>query len=194
MKGVERESESDAFGAEEFLNSAPEIAELFDLAPASFGFTGQSVLEKLALKEPLAAAAGIPNEILELLYGRAHLWSKAGHFQRAEQIFQALCMANPQDSDYWAGFGLCLSKAGAWDRALLAYERALALRPDWDVMHVYYLEACIHMKEWDRALKYSELVRKLPVDTPEDLLELAVRYHNLLADHFGHVTGGSTSV
>lgn len=191
MSGVEQEREADAFEAEDFLNSASEIVELFDLFAASLGFTGRSILEGLASGEPLAAVVDIPDELLELLYYRAHLWGKVGDFQRAEQIFHVLCMANSRDPDYWAGFGLCLTRRGAWDRALEAYERALTLKPDWGTMHVYCLQSCVHMKAWERALEHSQRARELSVDIPEDLLELAARYHNLLTDHASYVTRGN---
>lgn len=169
------------------------LGELFDLAAASFRFDGQQVLSKLAAGEPVATAAAIPPDFLEFLYARAHKWFAAGQFPRAEQLFQTLCLMNAKSPDYWGGLGLCLAMRAAWSEALLAFDKAIELKPGWGALHFHRLEALIHLEDWQRASEQYEQFKASPAGSAsQDFIERADKYQRLIAFRLKHINNGAS--
>lgn len=182
VKDVSQEDSTEFLAEGALSDDEASFGELFDLAAASFGFDGQQVLAKLAAADSIAAAAAIPEEFLEFLYARAHKWFAAGQFSRAEQVFQTLCLMDVKSPDYWGGLGLCLAKRSAWNEALLVFDKAVELKPEWSAMHFYRLEVLVHLEDWPRASdQYEQFLARAEGDGSQDLVARAAKYQQLIA-------------
>lgn len=191
-KDVSLENGTEIQGKDSFEDDASCLDELFDLAAASFRFNGQQVLAKLSSGEPIATAAAIPPDFLEFLYARAHKWFAAGHFSRAEQVFQTLCLADANSPDYWGGLGLCLAMRSAWNEALLAFDKAIELKADWGAMHFHRLEALIHLEDWDRASEQYQQFKASATDSASQEFSVrADKYNRLIAFRLHHISNGA---
>ncbi|MFM2278981.1 MAG: hypothetical protein RLZZ444_1212 [Pseudomonadota bacterium] len=93
---------------------------------------------------PLATFLGLPPQLLEALYGRAFAFFDAGHVDRAEATFRALCVLDGQRADHWMGLGICARLRDDFDSAMVAFSTASSLRGDWAVPHFHIFE--IHMR------------------------------------------------
>ncbi|MBX2804442.1 MAG: hypothetical protein KTR19_00600 [Hyphomicrobiales bacterium] len=180
MNDILQDQDQVFFDLQATLEEEPEIVDLVDLAAQSLEFSGENVLAKLAAGETLGHAAGMPEKLLELLYGRALVWIEAGRLDRAEQIFQMLCMVNPKMADYWGGLGLCLLQRSAWGEALAAFDRAIDLSPAWGAMHFYRLEALVHMANWDEAARQDRLLEQFETELPDALRKRIPKYRRLI--------------
>jgi Flp pilus assembly protein TadD len=92
----------------------------------------------------LATFLGLPPRLIEALYGRAFAFFDAGHVDRAEATFRALCVLDGQRADHWMGLGICARLRDDLDSAMVAFSTAASLRGDWAVPHFHLFE--IHMR------------------------------------------------
>ncbi|KQT54071.1 hypothetical protein ASG43_00040 [Aureimonas sp. Leaf454] len=139
------------------------------------GVDGTSFFARLRAGHDIDTALGLPSHLREFMYARAHRWFSVGRVDKAEQLFRALCAADPRDADYWVGFGICLRKRGDLVFARLAFETAIAHRPTWDVPHLHAVEVAIRRGDragaQDHAAKFRQAAGE---NTPPELLaELA---------------------
>jgi Flp pilus assembly protein TadD len=94
---------------------------------------------------PLATFLGLSPQLLEALYGRAFAFFDAGHIDRAEATFRALCVLDGRRADHWMGLGICARHREDLESAMVAFSTASSLRADWVVPHFHILE--IHMRQ-----------------------------------------------
>ncbi|PDT90808.1 hypothetical protein CO669_07480 [Bradyrhizobium sp. Y36] len=160
-------------GASEFLL----LEELFVAAATARGLPGRKIVARLKDGGLLGQALGIKREAIELLYARAHRWGTIGEHARAERLFAALCVIDTGCADHWVGLGICLRARSLWPDAVAAFERATALRPDWDVPHLHLLELCARHRDWTRAAaELAAFEQKTTAQTPAALIAEAGRY------------------
>ena len=151
-------STGDGAGAEPregFLGLAEEevalLGQVFAASVADLGIDGRAVFDGLRRGRTLAQALGLPPEVNEVLYARAHGWFAAGRHDRAEALFRALSVLDPRSADAWVGFGICLKLREAWDEAAAALAAAAALRPDWAIPHFHAVELEVRRGRWAEA-------------------------------------------
>ena len=85
----------------------------------------------------------IPKPVLEGMLKAAHQALDAGQYQQAITAYKAILKREPQNVDAITHLGVILAVAGHADGALEAFDRALAIQPDyahalWDKARVLY--------------------------------------------------------
>lgn len=100
----------------------------------------------------LAAFLGLSPRLLEALYGRAFAFFDAGHIDRADATFRALCLLDGQRADHWMGLGICARMRDDLDSAMVAFSTASSLRGDWAVPHFHIFEIHMRRSEIEAAL------------------------------------------
>lgn len=106
---------------------------------------------------PLATILGLSPQLLEVLYGRAFALFDAGHVDRAETTFRALCMLDGRRADHWMGLGICARVRDDLDSALVAFSTALSLRSEWVAPQFHMFE--IHMRRSETSAASALLPR-----------------------------------
>jgi tetratricopeptide (TPR) repeat protein len=127
---------------------------------------------RLRQGQSLGAALGLPPDVTEFIYARAHRWFVAGRPDRAEPLFRALCAADGGTADYWIGLGICLRLRGDYAGASLAFSMASSRRPDWAVPAFHAAELALQRR--DRAAAEAEIRRFRQLSdaaTPERMKE-----------------------
>lgn len=161
------------------------------------GVEAKGFFERLRAGESLGAALGIPPEILEVVYARAHRWFSVGKPDRAEPLFRALCIADGRVADYWVGLGVCLRMRKDWDSASLAFTVASSLRPDWAVPVFHACELALasgDIPAAGRQMKRLEALlsaERAQVALPEAMLAETRRMARALRLRAGHAEAGS---
>lgn len=148
----------------------------------SAGVDSGRFFSRLRRGQSLGAALGLPAEVTELIYARAHRWFVAGRPERAEPLFRALCAADGGTADYWIGLGICLRLKGDYAGATLAFSMAGSLRPDWAVPAFHAAELALQRR--DRATAEAEIARfrrLADATTPERLRDEAARVERALS-------------
>jgi tetratricopeptide (TPR) repeat protein len=113
--------------------------------------SGTKIFNALTKGASFGQALGISNNIIELLYARAHRWVAVARYEKAEPIFRALCVIDASSADFWVGLGICLQARSAWDDALAAFTTASAKKRKWEIPHFHALDLCMRRKDWDQA-------------------------------------------
>ncbi|MDC9823025.1 hypothetical protein PRN20_04715 [Devosia sp. ZB163] len=121
------------------------------------GVDAGRLFDRLRQGQSLGVALGLPPDVTELIYARAHRWFVAGRPDRAEPLFRALCAAEGGTADYWVGLGVCLRLRGDYAGASLAFSMATDLRPDWAVPAFHAAELALQRR--DRISAEAELRR-----------------------------------
>lgn len=121
------------------------------------GVDASRLFDRLRQGQSLGVALGLPRDVTELIYARAHRWFVAGRPDRAEPLFRALCAADGGTADYWVGLGVCLRLRGDYAGASLAFSMATDLRPDWAVPAFHAAELALQRR--DRISAEAELGR-----------------------------------
>lgn len=129
------QAEAGAFGLE--AGEADTMRRAFTEAIDGLGLDGAGLFAQLAAGRTLIEALRLPAGLGEAVYARAHAWFSAGRFDRAEQLFRALCVLDGRSADHWVGYGICLGLRQHHAEAALAFATAAALRPDWAVPHYH---------------------------------------------------------
>ncbi|QJP15548.1 hypothetical protein G3545_18940 [Starkeya sp. ORNL1] len=130
------------------------LGKLFGAATAALGIEGGPIFERLSKGETLGGALALPAGTDEVLYARAHRWFAAGRPERAEPLFQALCLLDGTSADYWIGYGVCLKLRGAFTEAAMAFEIAGRLRPDWAMPDFHTLEIALRTGDFTAAAEH----------------------------------------
>lgn len=168
--------------------SADPVGKLFDLSPkeaelfeefcneslSEVGVDGRQFFARLRGGETFAAALGLPDEIIELIYTRAHRWFSIGRFERAEPMFRALCFADGRIADYWVGLGVCLRLRDDLKGAALAFSTASALRPDWAVPVFHACELAMRSRDFRAAEAHIKRFRELADDTIPEVMHTEI--------------------
>lgn len=107
------------------------------------GLDGPRVAAAMRRGEPLAAALGLPEGTVDLVYARAHASFLAGRHPEAERLFRALTMLDGRRPDHWLGYGICLRMRDEPALALQLFEVAATLAPAKAAPWFHLLEAAI---------------------------------------------------
>lgn len=146
------------------------------------GVDGARLFSRLRQGASLGTALGLPREVIELIYARAHRWFVAGRPERAEPLFRALCAADGGTPDYWIGLGICLRLKGDYAGASLAFSMAANLRPDWAVPAFHASELALQRRDRAAAEVELERFRRLADDTtPERMRDEVSRMERALS-------------
>lgn len=130
------------------------LGRMFTAVASSLGIDGGPIFERLSRGEPLGRALALPAGTEEVLYARAHRWFSAGRPERAEPLFQALCLIDGTSADYWVGYGVCLKLRSALAEASMAFEIAARLRPDWAMPDFHALEIALRTGDYAGAAEH----------------------------------------
>ena len=84
----------------------------------------------LLLLASLATPLTLCAQSVDGLFRRAVTAHRAGQLEQAGRLYEQLVIARVDDPDVWANLGLVYEATGRRGRAMVAYERALARRPD----------------------------------------------------------------
>lgn len=154
------------------------LGRMFVTAAGALGLDGAFIFERLSRGDSLASALALPAGTSELLYSRAHRWFSAGRPERAEPLFQALCLISGSDADYWVGYGVCLKLRGASAEAMMAFEVAGRLRPNWAMPDFHALEVALQNEDYERAQDCLERFHRNAGagDIPEAVISEAARW------------------
>lgn len=146
------------------------------------GIDGDRFLARLEQGDDLGAALGLPAELLEFLYARAHRWFTVDRIDRAEPLFRALCVLDGEVADYWIGLGICLRLGDSLDAAALAFSTAALLRPQWAVPAFHAAELAILAGDYGKAALYLTRFHETADPTiPERMVAEAARMAQALA-------------
>lgn len=69
----------------------------------------------------------------ELLVAKGQVAYHQGHYQEAHTLLERAVKVDPEDAEAHYFLGVVLNRLERWDEAAAAFERALALRPDFDL-------------------------------------------------------------
>jgi tetratricopeptide (TPR) repeat protein len=158
------------------------LEEICGEALGTAGVDGRRFFDRLRQGQSLGVALGLPPDIIELIYTRAHRWFVAGRADRAEPLFRALCAADGGTADYWIGLGICLRLKGDYAGASLAFSVASNLRPDWAVPAFHAAELALQRR--DRTSAEAEIRRFRQFSdaaTPERMQEEISRMEQALS-------------
>lgn len=140
------------------------------------GIDGDQFLARLGQGDDLGAALGLPAELTEFLYARAHRWFVVDRIDRAEPLFRALCVLDGEVADYWIGLGICLRLRDSVDAAAIAFSTAALLRPQWAVPAFHSAELAILGGDYGKAAADLARFRAAADDTiPERMTAEAGR-------------------
>lgn len=78
----------------------------------------------------LFTASSASAQNMDGLFRRAVVAQRAGELELAGRLYEQLVIARIDDPDVWANLGLVYEQTGRRGRAMVAYEHALAHRPD----------------------------------------------------------------
>lgn len=141
-------SDRGATGWAEHFGMRPEDAPLMEELCRSLlreaGLDGERFFASLAQGASFGGALGLPPEISELLYSRAHRWFSVERPDRAEPLFRTLCILDGQVADYWVGLGVCLEIGNRPKAAAYAFATAAMLRPQWAIPAYYSAAIALH--------------------------------------------------
>jgi tetratricopeptide (TPR) repeat protein len=160
------------------------LEELFAEAAASKGVEGRKVFAALKQGVPFGKALAVKPESIEFLYFRARKWFLLGRDEKAEPIFRALCVLEPETADFWIGLGACRRARSAWHEALFAFDIAARVRPEWPIPHFHKLEILVRLHKWADAaaeLQAFESMREDGLDA--HLVKEAGKYRVLIEMH-----------
>jgi tetratricopeptide (TPR) repeat protein len=114
-------------------------------APGRVGPLGPAAGAPEAAEAPGAGGASqpLPAPVLEGMLRAAHASLDAGHYQEAITAYKAVLKREPTNVDAITHLGVILARAGHADAALEAFDRALAIDPDyihalWDKAGLLY--------------------------------------------------------
>ncbi|WP_378940815.1 hypothetical protein [Mesorhizobium sp. ANAO-SY3R2] len=159
------------------------------------GISGDQFLARLEQGDDVGAALGLPSELTEFLYARAHRWFMVDRVDRAEPLFRALCVLDGQSADYWIGLGICLRLRGSLDAAALAFSTAARLRPHWAVPAFHAAELAIQTGDYGGARGYLARFHEAPdQDIPERMRQEAARMAVALGRHTASASNAKPSV
>lgn len=145
------------------------------------GIDGDHFLARLEQGNDLGEALGLPAELTEFLYARAHRWFIVDRADRAEPLFRALCVLDGEVADYWIGLGICLRLRDSFDAAALAFNTAALLRPQWAVPAFHAAELAILACDYDNAAAYLVRFRETAdAAIPERMMAEAARMRTAL--------------
>jgi tetratricopeptide (TPR) repeat protein len=148
------------------------------------GIGGDQFLARLGQGDDLGAALGLPADLTEFLYARAHRWFTVDRADRAEPLFRALCVLDGQIADYWIGLGICLRLRDSLDAAALAFGTAARLRPQWAVPAFHAAELAIRNGDYGGAAGHLARFRQTADhDIPERMSAEAARMAAALELH-----------
>lgn len=168
------------------------FADAFSALAAPLGLEGRAIVDALSHGKTLSQALGLPPELNELLYSRAHGLFEAGRQDRAEPLFRALCALDGATADNWVGYGLCLRARGAEGEAELAFATATALRPDWAVPHFHAAQVALAQDRWMRAARHlAAFGERDGGQAPAGMRREAERQTRALALRFAAADGGA---
>jgi tetratricopeptide (TPR) repeat protein len=157
------------------------VGQLFVEAASDMGVDGLKIFARLKKGEPLGRALSIPPGVAELLYARAHQWFLVGRPDAAEPLFRTLCVIDGGTADYWVGYGICLRGRQAWSEAIIAFETATRLRPEWEVPHFHALELFMRRETWARAAdELAAFEANAGPETPTVMTTDAARFRTAL--------------
>jgi Flp pilus assembly protein TadD len=171
------------------------LAAMFGLAPdesealgrllhevaAAKGLDARRLVTELDGGRSIGAALGLPAELGDVLYARAHRWFEAGRPERAEPLFRALCTLDGSVADHWVAHGICLRLLDRVEAAETAFVTAVRLRPDWDVPFLHLAGVLArrgHAEAAEKALDAFEARRG--ASTPETIVEESRRLRSIL--------------
>lgn len=158
------------------------LGKLFVEIAASKNIDRSDIFDRLKISEPTVQTLDASHAIVEFLYKRALKWFRAGHFDRAEAIFRALCILDTSSADFHVGLGICLRRRSAWHDALDAFEAAARLRPEWAIPRFHMLELLMRRGEWKRgAEELAAFEARLDRNVPPALTSEVARFRAALA-------------
>ncbi|MGQ3211766.1 MAG: hypothetical protein ACT6U0_11515 [Shinella sp.] len=132
------------------------------------GIDGDRFLARLEQGDDLGAALGLPAELTEFLYARAHRWFTVDRIDRAEPLFRALCVLDGEVADYWIGLGICLRMRENLNAAALAFSTAALLRPQWAVPAFHAAELAVLAGDYGKAAIFLTRFRETADSTIPD--------------------------
>ncbi|MBE7248994.1 MAG: hypothetical protein INR63_28965 [Actinomycetospora chiangmaiensis] len=158
------------------------LNQLLSEVAAPLGLDGARIYVALREGRTLGEALGLPADLTDVLYLRAHTWFSAGRPDRAGPVFRALCALDGRCADHWVGHGVCLTLSGAEDEAEIAFATAAALRPDWAVPHFHAAGLAVSRGRWEAARAHlSAFLARRDPGLPETMLREAGRLEAAMA-------------
>ncbi|MBB3950337.1 hypothetical protein [Aureimonas jatrophae] len=173
-----RALQSSSLGAV-FALDAAESALLLELVGETLraeGIEPSTILSALARGQGIGASLGLSANSLEVLYARAHGWFHIDRLDRAEALFRVLCIADGSVADYWIGHGVCLRARDDVAGALIAFQMAAVLRPDWAVCQFHLASLAVRRRDAAAtAVALNRFEALANVDTPSAMRTEAKR-------------------
>jgi tetratricopeptide (TPR) repeat protein len=111
----------------------------------------------------------LPKEMLEGMLRAAHQSLDAGRYQEAIAAYKAVLKRDPQNVDAITHLGVILAVAGHTDAALEAFDRALAIAPDY--AHALWDKARILQERQDYAgaiVAWERFIKVVPPGADQD--------------------------
>ncbi|MEN3385158.1 MAG: hypothetical protein V7608_5202 [Hyphomicrobiales bacterium] len=143
---------------------------------APLGLDGKAVFAALADGSSFGEALGVSAGVIELIYARAHQWFVVGQIERAEALFQALCVLAPASADHWVGYGVCLKARSAFADAAHAFDRAAELRPHWAIPRFHATEVAVRTGAWAVAAEtLTAFTERVDADVPPAMIHEMAR-------------------
>jgi len=110
---------------------------------------------------------GITDKEMEGIYATAYNFYTHGKFDRANEIFSALCQMDPYKSKYWLGLGATRQMEKKYEKAIEAYGLATIMDANNPLPPFYAAHCLMKLNEHDRATSAFETVIDLSKDKKE---------------------------
>jgi type III secretion system low calcium response chaperone LcrH/SycD len=112
----------------------------------------------------------ISQKQIDTLYSVGYNLLKAKKYDKAEKIFQLLCIFAPKTIDYWLGYSICHKMQAHWEAAIMTYYIILRIQPECCGAYLNIAECLMHIDKFAEAKKCIEVLMAL-VDADENLLK-----------------------
>jgi tetratricopeptide (TPR) repeat protein len=154
------------------------------------GLDGSAVFARLADGGSFGEALGVSAGVIELIYARAHQWFAVGQTERAEALFEALCVLAPASADHWVGYGVCLKARSALQEAAQAFDRAAELRPEWAIPRFHATEVAVLTGAWAAAADaLTAFEYRVAADVPPAMIREMARVRAAISARGGAEAG-----
>lgn len=121
----------------------------------------------LANNKTFKDVRGITDKEMESIYAIAYNFYNHGKFDRANDLFTALCQMDTYQSKYWIGLGAARQMQKKYEKAIDAYGMATLFDTKNPFPAFYAAHCCMKLKDHDRAIQALEAVIQIAKDKKE---------------------------
>mgnify|MGYP000888632102 CR=1 FL=1 len=154
-----------------FVALAAAAAFALGTLPASAAGGGGS-MPRTEMPRPSPSPSNQKSQNTETDFEKAEYLIKAEKYDEAVPLLESVVKDNPRDADAWNYLGFANRKLGNKEKALAAYQKALALDPKHKGAHEYLGELYLQMGDLPKAEEQLTLLKGICATNCEEVEDL----------------------